>query len=432
MDVKKTAIRRRRVGVTLVSALATIAITLTGGGIAPLPAETAAAAAPVPRAASTATNSNRAPSAAEPVFMSIFTPRLTLPAAVKAPSAHEAGAFAALNALIHRETLFGDDIVGMRASIDRAQAASSAGAQLWFVRQANASAEYALGASKLVGSFPALQARVARAFVADKMSVTLTAAQLATAKVKLLGGLPSPYIHLLELAADAFQPSTVPEVALLRAAILDTSPLEQVLTQATLRTLVLPAALASSSVIAPEARLASALKGFADGLLQPVPPTALGGAAPVPSPTPGSSPTEKGGTRALARTWARPCTSPRMPLKLRLTGLSSPKSQKPQKPSNRRRRGSDTRSPLSLSARPTPRSAKAQRPARAAVGAAGAAVAPPLTASRTSKRSLEQATPSRPPGSSPWQSRLQTTSTSRSASNASPVQLTLHWTRQRQ
>ena len=65
---------------------------------------------------------------------------------------------------------------------------------------------------------------MARAFVADKMSVTLTPAQFAAARAKLLGSLPSPFIHLLELAATAFQPSTVPEVALLRAAILDTSP----------------------------------------------------------------------------------------------------------------------------------------------------------------------------------------------------------------
>ena len=139
--------------------------------------------------------------------MSIFTPRLTLPAAVKAPSSNEAGAFAALNALIDRETLFGDAIIGMRASLDRAQAAASGGAQLWSVRQANASAEYALGASRLVGSFPALQASVARAFVADKMSVTLTPAQFATAKAKLLRGLPSPFIHLLDLAAT---PSSLP------------------------------------------------------------------------------------------------------------------------------------------------------------------------------------------------------------------------------
>jgi hypothetical protein len=286
MDVKQTRTRCRRVGVTLIFALATTVVTLAGSGVAALAAESAPAPAPAHLAATLATGNKRATSPPEPVFMSIFTPRLTLPAAVKAPSSNQAGAFAALNALIDAETLFGDAIIGMRVSIDRAQEAASgfAGAQLWSVRQANASAEYALAASRLIGGFPALQASVARAFVADKMSVTLTPAQFAAAKVKLLRGLPSSFLHLLELAAAAFQPSSVPEVGLLRAAIVDTSPLYQVLTQAAPRALVLPAALASSSVTSPEAHLAAALKSFADGILQPVPPSALGGAALGPQP----------------------------------------------------------------------------------------------------------------------------------------------------
>ena len=279
MDLKKTPTCRRRVGMTMAFALATIAVTVIGSGVAPLAAESAAAPAPVPFAARSATSSKQAPLPPEPVYMTIFPPRLTLPAAVKAPSSNEAAAFAALNALIDRETLFGDAIIGMRVSLDRAQAAASGGAQLWSVRQANASAEYALGASRLVGSFPTLQASVARAFVADKMSVTLTPAHFATARAKLLRGLPASFSHLLELAGKAFQPSTVPEVVSLRAAILDTSPIEQVLTQAAPRTLVLPAALASSSVTTPEAHLAATLNRFADGILQPVPPSALGGAA---------------------------------------------------------------------------------------------------------------------------------------------------------
>ena len=251
MDLKKTPTRRRPVGVALVFAIATIAVTFAGSGVAPLAAARAAAAAPVPLASSSVANSKHAPLPPAPVYTTIFTPRLTLPVAVKPPTSNEGGAFAALNALIDRETLFGDAIIGMRVSLDRAQAAASGGVQLWYVRQANASAQYALGASRLIGGFAALQASVARAFVADKMSVTLTPAQFATAKAKLLQGLPSPFIQLLELAATPFQPSTVPEVALLRAAILDTSPLEQVLTQAAPRTLVLPEALASSSVTAP-------------------------------------------------------------------------------------------------------------------------------------------------------------------------------------
>ena len=38
MDLKKTPTCRRRVGVTLVFALATIAVTITGSGVAPLAA----------------------------------------------------------------------------------------------------------------------------------------------------------------------------------------------------------------------------------------------------------------------------------------------------------------------------------------------------------------------------------------------------------
>ena len=162
MDLKKTPTCRRRVGMTMVFALATIAVTLTGSGVAPL-----AGAPPRPRRSplrprrsplrpARRAATKQAPLPPEPIYMTIFTPRLTLPAAVKTPSGNEAGAFAALNALIDRETLFGDAIIGMRVSLDRAQAAASGGAQLWSVRQANASAEYALGASRLVGSFPAL------------------------------------------------------------------------------------------------------------------------------------------------------------------------------------------------------------------------------------------------------------------------------------
>jgi von Willebrand factor type D domain len=277
VDLKQTPTCRRRVGTTMVFALATIVVTLAGSGVAPL--ASASAAAPVRHGASSATSSKQAPLPPEPVYMTTFTPHLGLPAAVKAPSPNEIGAFAALNALIDKETLFADAIIGMRVSLDRAQAAGSASAQLWSVRQANASAEYALGASRLVDSFPALQTNVARAFVADKMSVTLTPAQFATAKAKLLRGLPSSFVHLLDLAATAFQPSTVPEVALLRVAVLDTSPLQQVLTQTTPKALVLPAALWAGSVTGPEAHVAAALKRYADNILEPVAPSALGGAA---------------------------------------------------------------------------------------------------------------------------------------------------------
>ena len=72
-----------------------------------------------------------------------------MPVPVKAPSVQLAAAFAALNTLLGRETRFGEAVIGMRVSLDRAEAADSAGAQLWLVRQANASAEFALAASRL-------------------------------------------------------------------------------------------------------------------------------------------------------------------------------------------------------------------------------------------------------------------------------------------
>jgi hypothetical protein len=214
---------------------------------------------------------------AGPGFTSIFTPRLTLPVPVKAPSVKQAAAFAGLKSLLDTETRFGGAVIGMRVSLDRAQAALAAGATLWFVRQTNASAEYALAASRLLGSFPALQATMVRAFVADKMSLTLTPAQFAAAKAKLLSGLPASFTHLLKVAAAAYQTSKVPEVAALKAAILDTRPIEQTLAHIAPKILVLPAVLASSSVTAPEVRLAAELNGYADTILRPVPASALGG-----------------------------------------------------------------------------------------------------------------------------------------------------------
>jgi len=69
--------------------------------------------------------------------------------------------------------------------------------------------------------------------------------------------------------------TTVPEVAALRAAIVDTAAFKKSLAQIPPTTLALPAALDSSSVLAAEAGLAAALKRYADTLLQPVPGSAL-------------------------------------------------------------------------------------------------------------------------------------------------------------
>ena len=60
MDLKKTPTCRRRVGMTMVFALATISVSLAGSGVAPLVSESAAAAAPVPFGASAASSSKQA------------------------------------------------------------------------------------------------------------------------------------------------------------------------------------------------------------------------------------------------------------------------------------------------------------------------------------------------------------------------------------
>jgi hypothetical protein len=285
VDLSKTRTRRRRLGLAL-SAVATIALTLAGSGVTPVTgaSSSAAALAQVPRAtvrlpASSATSDAKASVPTTASFTSIFTSRPILPVPVKPPSSEQKAAFAALNALVDTETRFGDAVIGMRVSLDRARAAASANAQLPFVRQTNASAEYALAASRLVGSFPVLQATVVRAFVADKMSLTLTPAQFSAAKTKLLRGLPASLTHLLDEAAAAYQPSTVLEVVSLRAAIIDTQPVEQTLANIAPKTLELPAVLGSSLVTAPEVRLSAALKTYADTILAPVPPSALGGTA---------------------------------------------------------------------------------------------------------------------------------------------------------
>ena len=163
----------------------------------------------------------------------------------------------------------------MRVALDRAQAAGSAGAGLWFVRQANASAEYALLDSSLLARFPALEAALVKAFVADALSVSLTPAQSAAAKAKLLRHLPTPLTKLLAVAAAPYQPATVPEVAALKAAILDTAAFRKVVANLAPKTVLLPSAFASSSVTASEVRLVAELKQYADGVLQPVPSSAL-------------------------------------------------------------------------------------------------------------------------------------------------------------
>ena len=222
--------------------------------------------------ASPASSRAKVAALAKPAYELIFTPLTALPAQVKAPSVKQTAAFAALNALLSAETRFSEDVIGMSVSLQRAQAANAAGVQLWYLRQTNASAEYAGFAAGLVSSFPALQTTMARAFVADKMSLTLTPEQVAAAKTELRLGPPAAFAQVLQVAAAPYQHSSAPEAAALRAAIIGATPtLQAELAHLPSKALVLPAVLASSSITTPEVRLASALRSYANSILQPVP-----------------------------------------------------------------------------------------------------------------------------------------------------------------
>ena len=63
-----------------------------------------------------------------------------------------------------------------------------------------------------------------RAFVADKMSLTLTPAQVVAAKAKLQTGPPAGFTQVLDVAAAPYQHSSAPEAVALRAAILGCHP----------------------------------------------------------------------------------------------------------------------------------------------------------------------------------------------------------------
>lgn len=265
------------------SATGEAAGTLLGSNVVPVAAESSVAPPPLLVNASPASSRAKVAAPAKPAYELIFTPPTALPAQVKAPSAKQTAAFAALNALLSAETLFSEDIIGMGVSLQRAQAASVAGAQLWYLHQTNASADYAGFAAGVVSRFPALQTTMARAFVADKMSLTLTPAQVAAAKAKLGHGPPAAFTQVLRVAAAPYQHSTAPEAAALRVAILGATPtLQAELAHLPSKTLVLPAVFASSSITAPEVRLARALRSYANIILQPVPVASPGAVAERP------------------------------------------------------------------------------------------------------------------------------------------------------
>jgi hypothetical protein len=247
--------------------------TLLASSNVPVAAGNSIASAPAPVLVAARAASERANVAApaEPAYESTFTPLTALPAQVKAPSVKQTSAFVALNALLSAQTRFSEDVIGMSVSLQRAQAADAAGAQLWYLRQTNASAEYAGFAADVVSGFPALQTTMAQAFVADKMSLTLTPAQVAAAKAKLRQGPPAAFMQVLQVAAAPYQHSGAPEAAAIRAAILGATPtLQAELADLPATALVLPAVLASSSITTAEVRLASALRSYSHSILLPV------------------------------------------------------------------------------------------------------------------------------------------------------------------
>ena len=136
MHLREARARRTSPRITVLAALATIAM-LVSSGIATVSGTALSAAAALGqgvRAPSGAVHQGRgakppsAPArvanvtvvaAAAPSFTSIYVPPPNLPVLVKAPSVKQAAAFAALNALLATETRFGEAAIAMRVAVDR-------------------------------------------------------------------------------------------------------------------------------------------------------------------------------------------------------------------------------------------------------------------------------------------------------------------------
>jgi len=272
---------RLHLGMTRACVVAAIAAAISGSSVALVPGAVPGVAAQVLSSAAAASPADVSKAPA-PAYLSVFTPRVILPTTLEAPSPAQAGAFAALNSLIDMEVLCGDAVIGMRVALDRAEAALSARNKAASASQTNASAEYALDASRLLGNLPGLQVAMVRAFAGDKLSLRLTSAQFAAGKAKFLRGLPAGFMHTLEAMAGVYQPSTVPEVAAVRAGIVNMAPFDEALANMAPRAVTLPAPLASSAITAPELRTAAELETYANIILHPVPASQFGPMAARP------------------------------------------------------------------------------------------------------------------------------------------------------
>jgi plastocyanin len=208
----------------------------------------------------------------DPNFKAMFTPVFVPLPAVKAPAARFAGVYQSLNRLFAAQTRFAEVVVALRVSLNRAEGAAAAGDQLWKVRQADASARYALEAYTLLTGLPRLDAAVESAFVADGLRLTFTPQQFAAAKAALVQhGLPQQFTYLLGVAAGALRPQTSAEVKALRTRLLDTTAFTQAIAGATPTRLGLSGVLAFRSLASAEDHAAAALQSYANSVLTPTP-----------------------------------------------------------------------------------------------------------------------------------------------------------------
>jgi hypothetical protein len=207
---------------------------------------------------------------ADPDFKVVFTPVFVPVPAVGAPNRHLGGAFRALNRLFAVQTRFAEAAVAFRVSLNRAEGAAAAGDGLWKVRQADASARYALEGFGLLQVLPALDAAVERAFVADGLQVTVTPQQFAAAQRAIAQhGLPPELTHLLAVAAGALRPQASSEVVTLKKLLLDPTGLEQAVARAQPAGLHLPSVPDFRSLASAESRAAGALQTYANDVLTP-------------------------------------------------------------------------------------------------------------------------------------------------------------------
>ena len=198
------------------------------------------------------------------IFMPVFASIPLLPA----PTARLDGSFTALNNLFATESRFAEVVVALRTALDRAAGATAADNQLWFGRQVDASANYALEAAELLQEFSPLRAAVVKAFTADGLTLKLTSHQFAEAQAYLARGLPSTFTKLLQTAAAAVQPRTNSEVKAFTAVLLNTKALQRGIAKVTPTSLDLPAVFGSRLLTAAEAPVVAALSGYASYVLQ--------------------------------------------------------------------------------------------------------------------------------------------------------------------